>query len=63
VASANQAVVNEVDRPGLIRRHWSLACHAQMAQPLAPAPSAQGRQALRQSTQVLALLLEPVRPG
>ena len=41
VASANQAVVNEVDRPGLIRRHRSLACHPQMAQPLAPAPSAQ----------------------
>src|SRR5271168_2764605 len=41
VASANQAVMNEVDRPGLIRRHRSLACHPQMAQPLAPALAAQ----------------------
>jgi hypothetical protein len=31
VASVNQAVVNEVHCPGLIRRHWSLACHPQMA--------------------------------
>ena len=33
--------MKSTDRPGLIRRHSSLACHAQMAQPLAPAPSAQ----------------------
>src|SRR6202030_3789893 len=41
VASADQAVVNEVDCPGLIRRHWSLTCHPQMAQPLAPAAPSQ----------------------
>jgi hypothetical protein len=41
VASANQAVVNEVDCPGLIAVAGR-SCHSQMAQPFAAPPSAQG---------------------
>ena len=40
-ASTDQAVVNELDCPGLIRRHRPLAHYAQMAQTFAPAASAQ----------------------
>jgi len=39
--AADQTVVNEIDRPGLIGRDRPLAHHAQMAQAFAPPPSAQ----------------------
>jgi hypothetical protein len=41
VISSSSSWRTEVDCPGLIRRHWPLACHPQMAESLARAQSAQ----------------------
>ena len=38
-----QAVVKEIDRPGLVCCQWLRAHHAQMTQPFASPPSAQGQ--------------------
>jgi hypothetical protein len=43
IVLSEKAVVNEIDRSGLIGRNWPLAHNPQMAQPFAPAPSPQGQ--------------------
>ena len=40
-ATVEQAVVNEIDRPRLVWRHWPGPHHAQMTQPFAWPSSAQ----------------------
>src|SRR6516225_2298007 len=42
-APVEQAVVNEIDRPRLVCCQWLRAHHAQVTQPFAPSPSAQGQ--------------------
>src|ERR1700749_1438054 len=42
-AAVEQAVVDKIDRPRLVCRHWLSPHHAQMTQPFATPPSAQGQ--------------------